>query len=100
MPRPGHENFVREKKEDVAPIKVGKTHDLTDKDVIRQMPAHYLRALEDNPNLAACCRDTKNNYTYETFKTDKDQHQANMAVFTCTVCNRKHYRGAVSPGKI
>lgn len=85
---------------DKEPIKVGATHDLTDQSVIRQMPAHYLRALEDNPNLAACCRDTKNNYTYETFKTDEDQKQANLAIFTCTVCNRKHYRSAVSPGKI
>jgi len=80
-------------------IKVGKTGDVTDTNFMKQLPAHYLRALEDNPKLAACCRDVKNNYTYETFKTSDKLENPDMAVFTCTVCGRKHYRSAAGPGQ-
>lgn len=93
-------DFVRVRTPDKERIRVGKVGNLEDKAVRKQMPVQYLDALASNEKLKPCCRDTSSNYTYETFKTEAEFEAPNMAVFTCTVCGCKHYRGAVGPGKI
>jgi hypothetical protein len=93
-------NFVRERKPEKTRVRVGDTKSIEDKNLLKQLPAQYLRALSDNPKLSACCRDTTQNYTYETFKSDEEMENPDLAVFTCTTCGRKHYRGAVGPGKL
>lgn len=92
--------MTRERAPDKQPIPVGEARSLEDKQVLKQMPAAYLNALADNPKLKPCCRDVTKNYTYQTFKTDEAMEKPNMAIFTCTTCGCKHYRGAVGPGKL
>lgn len=67
------------------------------RDVLREMPAHYVAAMEDNDKLRPCCRKAKD-HTVQLFKTHEDAPGPDLAVFVCS-CGRKHYRAAVAPGK-
>lgn len=90
----------RHRDADKPPVPTMVAVDLSDNAVLKKIPAAYLRALQDNPDLNACCRDVTQQYTYQAFKTDDALEKPNLAVFTCTACGRKHYRGAIGPGKL
>jgi hypothetical protein len=69
------------------------------KDLLKQIPASYVQAQQENTKIKTCCRDV-NNLQYQTHKTNPEFEQSNMAILECDVCGCKHYRVAHGPGKV
>lgn len=90
----------RHRDQDRELIKVGETKDFSNKALLKEIPAQYLKSIENNPDIKECCRDTTDNYTVEYFKTEDEQTAPSMVIFTCTTCGCRHFRTAAGPGKL
>lgn len=96
MPRPNPNNIPRPERVIHEKIRVGVKKNV--KEALKELPAEYLEKQRGNKKIKACCQDV-NNLSYETFKTDEFQENANLAVFECSVCGCRHYRVAHGSGK-
>lgn len=68
------------------------------RDVIGNLSAKHLAALEDNPKLNDCCRKPKD-HMVQLFKTHDDAPGPDLMVLECGTCARKHYRLVVGGGQ-
>lgn len=68
-------------------------------EILNQIPASYIYKQQANESLKACCKDISN-LTYQAFKTEEKAEKASLAIIECNSCGCKHYRQAVSPGRI
>lgn len=67
------------------------------RDVLDQISAKQLDALENNAALQPCCRNAKQ-HDVELFKTHDDAPGPDLMVLTCS-CGRRHFRMAGGGGK-
>lgn len=59
-------------------------------------PAKYIEALEQNQQIASCCRHPEN-HEIEAFKSNENEAVPDIYIFHC-VCGRKHRRFCVGGG--
>jgi hypothetical protein len=57
------------------------------------LPARYLEALEQNQQIASCCRHPEN-HEIEAFKSHPEEEAPDIYIFHCP-CGRKHRRFCV-----
>ena len=78
------------------PTQVGERRKV--RDILRQLAAHQLSAIEDNEALKLCCRQVKN-HDVAFYKTHADAEKPDLMIFQCQ-CGRNHYRLACGGGKL
>jgi hypothetical protein len=61
--------------------------------VFHLLPAKYIEALEQNQQIAACCRHPENHEIEALYSSDADRDKGvpDIYIFHCT-CGRKHRR--------
>lgn len=62
------------------------------------IPAKYIEALEQNQNIASCCRHPED-HEIEAFKSHPDEKSPDIYIFHCT-CGRKHRRFCIGGGDV
>lgn len=60
------------------------------------IPAKWIEALEQNQQIASCCRHPEN-HEIEAFKSNENEPAPDIYIFHCT-CGRKHRRFCVGGG--
>ena len=60
------------------------------------IPAKYIEALEQNQQIASCCRHPES-HDVEAFKSNENEKVPDIYIFHCT-CGRKHRRFCVGGG--
>lgn len=68
------------------------------KKLIGLLPKKYLEGLEQNQQIASCCRHPEN-HEIEAFKSSPDQTAPDIYIFHCT-CGKKHRRFCCSGGDV
>jgi len=62
-------------------------------DLGNHLPVQYLEALEQNQQIASCCRHPEN-HEIEAFKSHPEEESPDIYIFHCS-CGRKHRRFCV-----
>lgn len=97
MPRKLPKNFKRPERVTHTPEVVQEQ--AAARDIMKQIPAHYIESIRNNTAIKPCCRDTAN-LTFHTEKTDPSFEKPNKGVFTCSVCSCKQIRMIQGSGKV
>ena len=68
--------------------------------IVPGFPVKYIEALEQNQQIASCCRHPENHEIEALFSSeaDRDKGIPDIYIFHCT-CGRKHRRFCVGGGK-
>lgn len=62
------------------------------------IPAKYIEALEQNQQIASCCRHPEN-HEIEAFKSHPDEKAPDIYIFHCS-CGKKHRRFCIGGGDV
>jgi hypothetical protein len=61
------------------------------------LPAKYIHSLEQNQQIASCCRHPEN-HLIEAWKSREEEDAPDIYINICT-CGRKHYRFCTGGGE-
>ena len=66
--------------------------------LLNLIPARYIEALEQNQQIAHCCRHPEN-HEIAAFKSNENETVPDIYIFYCT-CGRQHRRFCVGGGDV